>query len=283
MKLFHKLSLRSRLVATLLLTTLPVSLSGLTALGIIRLGFAPQHGALLVAIVFGAGLILSACLAWAVISRCLAPLRMLAHSVESFSAVTIEQGGELSLPDDAPGEIGVLARLIKKTLVQLQEDSHNAAQEAVRRTEELGATFDSAAVGIMRVAPDGRLLQVNAKLCEILRYSREELLKLKCDQFTHPDDLSREARCLAELTAGQATNYTLEKRCRTREGQDVWVRFTSSLLRDRYRLSFVEDITDKKFAEEQWRRRNDCQRGAEPDRPDRRCGTGPAEAVQGHH
>ena len=37
-------------------------------------------------------------------------------------------------------------------------------------------TFEQAAVGMAHASPQGKLLRVNQKLCDILGYTREELL-----------------------------------------------------------------------------------------------------------
>src|SRR5918998_2403304 len=51
------------------------------------------------------------------------------------------------------------------------------AERALRESEErFRATFDQAAVGVAHVSPHGSWLRVNEKLCEIVGYTREELL-----------------------------------------------------------------------------------------------------------
>ncbi len=64
-------------------------------------------------------------------------------------------------------------------------------QGELRQTETLfQKTFDLAGVGIALVMPDGRWWQVNPKLCEIVGYTSEELLKLTFQDITFPDDLN---------------------------------------------------------------------------------------------
>jgi PAS domain-containing protein len=51
------------------------------------------------------------------------------------------------------------------------------AEDTLRASEaRFRATFENAAVGIAHVAVDGRWLRVNDRLCEIVGYSREQLL-----------------------------------------------------------------------------------------------------------
>src|SRR5271166_1825456 len=64
------------------------------------------------------------------------------------------------------------------------------AEAALRESEErFRGTFENAAVGIAHVDVHGRFLRVNEKLCDILGYTREELLAGKFQDVTFPDDL----------------------------------------------------------------------------------------------
>ena len=136
--------------------------------------------------------------------------------------------------------------------------------EAGRRQsdERFRSVFESAAVGIERLALDGRYLDVNAKLCSILGYRREELLERSYRDITEPDDLQAEDALLDRLLGGEIPSYAIEKRCRRKDGAAVWVRVTSSLARltgteMAYRLSIVEDITEAKTMEEALRAAKD--------------------------
>jgi PAS domain S-box-containing protein len=130
------------------------------------------------------------------------------------------------------------------------------AEEALRESEErFRLLFAQAAVGIKRMDPRGRMLEGNDKLCDILGYSRAELLLLSLANITHPEDLAREQAELVRLFAGEINNYSIEKRCLRKDGNIIWIRVTSSLpsTDDRpaeWCISVVEDITDRKQAED---------------------------------
>ena len=61
------------------------------------------------------------------------------------------------------------------------------------------SVFTQVAVGIAYTTTDGRILEANAKLCEMLGYSREELLRQFPDYRIH---LYREAMINHAATAG---------------------------------------------------------------------------------
>jgi PAS domain S-box-containing protein len=128
--------------------------------------------------------------------------------------------------------------------------------EALRDSEaRFRATFENAAVGIARVAPDGRWLEVNQRLCEIVGYAREELMTKTFGDITHPDDLESDWNQARRLLAGEIENYSMEKRYYHKDGSVVWVNMTVSLARKAdgspdYFVSVVEDISARKRAEE---------------------------------
>ncbi len=134
------------------------------------------------------------------------------------------------------------------------------AEAALAESEQrFRATFEQAAVGIAEKTLDGQFLVVNQKLCDILGYSREELLGRKFQEFTHPDDLPANLGMLRKLQAGEMETYSLEKRYIRKDGSPVWVNLTVSLLRHREGnqslMGVVEDITHRVEAQEALRAR----------------------------
>ena len=68
-----------------------------------------------------------------------------------------------------------------------------------RATGERGAfrgTFESAAVGITQIDPEGRWLRVNPKLCQTLGYTEQELIGQRFIDFTYPDDREEDLRSM---------------------------------------------------------------------------------------
>jgi PAS domain S-box-containing protein len=133
------------------------------------------------------------------------------------------------------------------------------AEEALRASEErFRATFEQAAVGLAHVGLDGAWLRVNHRLCEIVGYTRQELLGKTFQAITHPDDLALELEKTRQLLAGEIDGYHLEKRYLRADGTPLWVNLTVSLVRNAaqqpdYFIRVVEDIAARKAAELQLR------------------------------
>jgi PAS domain S-box-containing protein len=131
-----------------------------------------------------------------------------------------------------------------------------ALERALRESEELyRSTFDLAAVGIAHVSPNGQCLRVNKKLCKIVGYSEEELFKMRLQEITHPADLRTDVALAEELRTGALDTYSMEKRYIRKDGALVWVNLTVSGARHpsgelKHFISVVEDITERKAAEE---------------------------------
>jgi len=130
------------------------------------------------------------------------------------------------------------------------------SQEALASSESaFRAIFEQAAVGMARVAPDGRWLQVNQRLCEVVGYAPDELLALKFQDITHPDELDADFGYLLRALAGDMDTYSKEMRFVRKDQSIVWINFTVASVRDAagapaYSISVVEEITKRKRAEE---------------------------------
>jgi PAS domain S-box-containing protein len=133
-----------------------------------------------------------------------------------------------------------------------------AEEELLLSEERFRATFEQATVGVAHLGFDGRWLWVNDKLCEIVGYRRDELLKKTFQDITHPDDVEADLGYTRQLIAGDLGTYSMEKRCLKRDGSVVWVKSTVSLLRGAsgepsYTVAVIEDITERKHAEQGFR------------------------------
>jgi PAS domain S-box-containing protein len=124
--------------------------------------------------------------------------------------------------------------------------------ESEKRFREI---FEFAPSGMCVSSVDMRFHQVNAALCELLGYSKQELLGLSWPQLTHPGDQEASSRALMQLLRDPSACVELEKRYLHRSGKIVWARIrVSSVPGPRgipfYFIVHVEDITERKRTEE---------------------------------
>ena len=140
-------------------------------------------------------------------------------------------------------------------LVFCDISASRSAEQAVRRSEQLfRATFEQAAVGMARLSPDGRWLDVNERLCHILGYGRAQLLALSSLDVTAPEDWARDSEQTAQCLAGNLASFSLEKRYLRADGAATWAEVTTSLVRTAagvpdYFVTVVQDISARKRAE----------------------------------
>jgi PAS domain S-box-containing protein len=137
----------------------------------------------------------------------------------------------------------------------LQPEDPRHEPDSTESEERFRATFDQVAVGIAHVSLDGCLLHLNAKLCDMLGYTREEIMTLRAEDLRHPDDVEAALGRARALREGRFPSSTSEERCRRKDGSSLWVAVTRSLARDPsgaplYIVEVVNDIEGGKRAEE---------------------------------
>ena len=118
------------------------------------------------------------------------------------------------------------------------------------------ATFEQAAVGIAHIAPNGQWLRANTRLCDIVGYSREELLSRTFQDITHSEDVDAGVESVRQLLARESQTHSMERRLLRKDGSVVWINQTDSLVRDAtgepaYVISVIEDIEKRRKAEEE--------------------------------
>ncbi|HXJ91977.1 MAG TPA: PAS domain S-box protein [Terriglobia bacterium] len=146
--------------------------------------------------------------------------------------------------------------------IELDVTERKRAEEARRESEErFRTTFENAGIGMAVVDLQGRLLQCNGALQTMLGYTDDELRRMAFTEFTHPDDRDLDMTLYQELIAGKRDKYEIEKRYVRKNGQVIWGHLTGSLVKDpegvaRYGVGMVEDITERKRAEDALRKLN---------------------------
>ncbi len=132
------------------------------------------------------------------------------------------------------------------------ETEKKRALDEIRLSEEkFFNAFYYSGIGMALVSLEGKWLEVNSSLLDIIGYSRNEILKLTFQDITHPDDLTVDLSLLRETLEGKRDSYRMEKRYFHKNGSTIWILLIVSLVRDSQKkplffISQIQDITDRK-------------------------------------
>lgn len=123
--------------------------------------------------------------------------------------------------------------------------------DPIEANSRLASSVEKAPVGMGVLSGRDRWVDANERLCEILGYSREELLALDRTDTTHPSDLSAETAELARVRKGDTGSTQLEERYRLRDGRSLWVSVTTARTRPDDPLAtdllvIVQDLTARR-------------------------------------
>ncbi|MEO0352302.1 MAG: PAS domain S-box protein [Cyanobacteria bacterium P01_A01_bin.15] len=152
--------------------------------------------------------------------------------------------------------------LLEQSLGILFEDvteQRRFERQLIAQKEQLKTIFDQAGVGIARLALDGRWIEANDKLCEILGYAKAELLQTDFQSITYPDDVAQDVEHYQALLTGKLKTVSIEKRYVRKSGEPVWCSVTASIVQDNggYFIAFIGDITEQKSYELMLRQQKD--------------------------
>jgi PAS domain S-box-containing protein len=147
------------------------------------------------------------------------------------------------------------------TRIAARLSSRRPSRDDGDQERRLAAMFAQASVGIGEAALDGRLLLVNQRYCEIVGRPMDEVMQLRVQDVTHPDDVSANFALWDQMVA-DGSSFVIEKRYQRPDGTAVWVNNWVSLLRDqdgtpRAAIAVVIDVTERKRAEEALRQLTD--------------------------
>ncbi|OPX92114.1 PAS domain S-box protein [Pelotomaculum sp. PtaB.Bin117] len=129
-------------------------------------------------------------------------------------------------------------------------------EEKLRTSEaRFRAIFEGTSVGITLINREGRLVESNPALQEMLGYNGRELANMVFNELIYPDDMANYVGLFNDLWAGALDSYQMEKSYARKDGRLVWVSVNFSLARDNlnepmFIIGVVEDVTERKRVEE---------------------------------
>ena len=164
-------------------------------------------------------------------------------------------------PDELLGD-NQTARGVERLLTTIREREEieyvlrRQRNELQLSEERWRSVFENSAIGIVLADPSGKFIEANRAFEELVGYTTEELRSLTYVDITHSEDILRGAEVIEQLVSGSKREVQLEKRYRHKDGEYIWVRATGTMIRwrdgsPRYLLGLVEDVTDRKNAEQE--------------------------------
>jgi PAS domain S-box-containing protein len=156
-------------------------------------------------------------------------------------------------PFRAPGQEAVIYATYRDLAEPRPQSAHPKQDEGRWHT-----IFDTSAVGIAVTDVQGRFLASNRAYREMVGYSEDELGAMSFMDVTDENDRPLNAALVVEMWAGRLPQFTVEKRYRRKDGRTIWVKVTVSRSSGAadippFGMGIVEDITDRKHAEERLR------------------------------
>jgi PAS domain S-box-containing protein len=139
---------------------------------------------------------------------------------------------------------------LAKANVELQQElaERQQAELALRESESRYRTLiEQASDGIFIVDPHGFFIEVNTRGCEMIGYTREEILRMRLTDPLYDEDLTATPLKFQELRAGQTT--LSERRLRRKDGALIPVEISAKLLPNGRIQGIARDITERKRQE----------------------------------
>jgi diguanylate cyclase (GGDEF)-like protein/PAS domain S-box-containing protein len=183
------------------------------------------------------------------VNRVLQPVSRLAGVAQDLA-----DDKDVRVPASESGdEVGQLSRALAAWQYSAAERLA-LAQLASESESHFRLLFDRAPIGIARVDRQGRILESNPALQEMLGYGAVELSRHNIAELTHPEDREPTDAVYRELQAGVRDRLRMEQRYLRSDGKPFWGDLTVAPVRGadgqfHYFVAMVEDITARKRQE----------------------------------
>lgn len=125
-------------------------------------------------------------------------------------------------------------------------------EEAVQLSQQkFSNAFKYSGVGKALVSPEGKWIEVNNAICDMLGYSEDELKQCSFQDLTHPEDLDKDMEYVKKMLNKEIESYQMEKRYIHKNKNYVWALLTVSLVWNiddtpRFFISQIQDISEVK-------------------------------------
>jgi len=172
-----------------------------------------------------------------------------------YSRADLARGIMVAAARDITGEKAAREALLEgRTLLEARVAERTRELErthlALRQSDELfRRMFEESPIGIVFLGIDHTISRTNRAFCDLVRYGADEVIGRSIIELDHPDDRAADEEGYRRLYAGEISSRRLDKRYLRKDGETVWARVTSSLIRgptgQLTGFGLAEDITER--------------------------------------
>ena len=123
------------------------------------------------------------------------------------------------------------------------------AKDLKKSENKYKSLFENSADGILVLNEKSEILELNNKICEMLGYSRKELILLKGYDIIHNEDLANKDHEAALEELKQGKTLFVQYRFRKKNGTFIHAELSTKMIAEGQFLNIVRDITERKLAE----------------------------------
>ena len=128
----------------------------------------------------------------------------------------------------------LLSRLLSRRFELERDEQIRLQDDFLFRSQ-----FTVGNIGIAITGIDQKWMKVNPHLCQMLKYTENELLNMTWKQLTHPDDIEADIVKFELMLAGKIDNYEMDKRFIAKDGSIVYTHMTVACKRANNRVLLV--------------------------------------------
>jgi len=151
----------------------------------------------------------------------------------------------------------LIAALAAGAASVLRRQRHALAEARERlaaNQARLRAVIDTTAIGICQIGLDGVIQDCNSTMAAMLGFEPAQLVGHSLEYMAETGDESDRLTLLEELNSGSRSSFAIERRLHARDGADLSVQLSLSLVRDAggrplYHVAAIQDIGERKKAE----------------------------------
>ncbi len=163
----------------------------------------------------------------------------------------------------------LLLAYLRSTRGKLRRSEEQAAEIIANLRHQSGALqlselrfrslFENAAIGMIVLDSEGRILEANQALGDFLGYHPQELSTLSVKEVSHPDDRDETETLYRQVRQGSRDLIEYEKRYLRKDGTEVWGFVSIRWLKNEngragHGIAILIDIDERRRAEERLRR-----------------------------